>query len=89
MSTSNFAYAEKEWSDRRRHECSVMGPATLDTGAWAGRKAGPRDHFEIWCTRTSRQEVLDSLASSYRDGKAQTKYEMRRRHELTVFLANE
>ena len=48
MSTSNVAYAEKERSDNRRHECSVVGPATLDTGAWAGREAGAREIIAEW-----------------------------------------
>ena len=34
----------------------------------------------------SRQEVLDRLERSYRDGKAQTNYERRRRDELRLFL---
>ena len=45
--------------------------------------------FEMWCTSTSLKEVRDRLARSYRDGKAETEYEMRRRYELAVFLANE
>ena len=44
---------------------------------------------EMWITSASRGEVLDRLARSYRDGKIESKYEMRRRHELAVFLANE
>ena len=41
---------------------------------------------EMWLTNTSRQEVLNRLASSFKDGKAQTKYERRRRQELAMFL---
>ena len=44
---------------------------------------------EMWFTSASRREVLDRLARSYRDGEIKSKYEMRRRHELAVFLANE
>ena len=62
---------------------------------WIGilqRAAWPREFeievvSEMWFTSTSRQEVLQKLAYSYRDGKAKTEYERRRRYELPVFLA--
>ena len=44
---------------------------------------------EMWFEKTSRREVLDRLASSYNDGKAQTEYERRRRCELKLFLRNQ
>ncbi|KAM0798077.1 hypothetical protein BDR22DRAFT_860406 [Usnea florida] len=44
---------------------------------------------EMWLTLTSRQEVLERLAGSYRNGKAETEYERRRRDELKLFLRNQ
>ena len=44
---------------------------------------------EMWFTSTSRKEVLDRLARSYRNGRIETRYELRRRLELAVFLAKE
>ena len=44
---------------------------------------------EMLLAGTSRQEVLDRLERSYKDGKAQTNYERRRRHELRLFLRDQ
>ena len=45
--------------------------------------------FEMWCTSTSLKEMQDRPPESYQDGKIETEYERRRRHELAVFLTDE
>ena len=43
---------------------------------------------DMWVTSTSCKEVLDKLTRGYRNGNIESEYEMRRRHELAVFLTN-